>query len=166
VNVQVNTPPAPPKRSRKRKQAKSEPAASVPALFVDPSVVAECHKNQYPPELTRRKQGDLLRLLAETGRLKAACQAVGIDPSTPFQWANNNPNFAKKLDEARMAGEKVLLCEYEEDLDQVVANRKYITVSGNLRMFRMKRLDPRYKDSNQVNVQVNGPAAIQMGVED
>lgn len=124
------------------------------------------HRNQYPPELTRKKQAQFLTLLARTGQHVRACAVVGINVNTPLLWADRNAWFSKKLDEARAAGEKVLLMAYEADLDAVVAEPACLPYTANLRMFRMKRLDPRYRDSVAA-VQVNvGPAAITLGVED
>lgn len=124
------------------------------------------HRNQHPPELTRKKQAEFLLLLAKTGQHVRCCQAVGIDNSRPLQWADKNELFAKRFEEAKKKGEQVLLLAYEADLDAVVAQPLFLQHTSNLRMFRMKRLDPRYRDSATVQVAVLGPAQLVLGCDE
>jgi hypothetical protein len=142
------------------------PASSVTGLLEAVPAVLERHANQYVPAMTRQKQRDFLLVLSRTGQHSKSCAAVQIATSTPYDWADRSVDFAKKLKAAQEMGEKVLLAAYEADLDAVVAEPLFIQHTQNLRMFRIKRLDPRYRDSVAA-VQVNvGPAAIVMNIDD
>jgi hypothetical protein len=118
------------------------------------------HPNQIPPEVTRRKQRDFLVTLASTGRHTYSCKLVGIDLSTPFNWASKSEHFAKRFEEARAEGEKVLLAAYETQVDRRAFEGKTDPQSAVLTMFRMKKLDPRYRDNATVQIALVGPPAI------
>ena len=127
------------------------------------------HANQTIPALTLAKQRAFLKAFAETGIYKLACEAAHVDDSTPCQWANRSKSFAKKRQAAQAQGEKILLAQYESSLDDNLL-RKHTSfddfIRGQvLRMFRMKRLDPQYRDNATVNVAITGPAAISFGVD-
>lgn len=142
------------------------PASTVAALLEHDPELDKRSKNQHPPAVTREKQKQFLLNLARSGQHAKSCALAGISINVPWLWADKSDVFAKKFQLAKEAGEKVLLAAYEQDLDAVVAEPACLPYTSNLRMFRMKRLDPRYRDS-QAAVQVNvGPAAIVLGVED
>ena len=124
------------------------------------------HPNQYPALHTRAQQTLFLKALAQCGTVKGACQQVHIASiALVYQWASASTIFSKSFDEARTKGEKRLLCKYEEHLDSTLLPDEGMPIEDFSRtqisrMFRMKRLDPRYRDNVAVNVQINGPQAL------
>lgn len=125
------------------------------------------HRNQHPPALTKAKQRTFLQALKQTGSIAQAAKATGIDPANPHYWASTSVHFAKAFSEAREFGEKVLLDHYESTLDETVLGHpdfESVVKSQVLRMFRMKRLDPRYRDNAPTNVNVTGPVSIQLNI--
>lgn len=122
------------------------------------------HRNQTLPTVTKANQAKFLALLSTTGEFRQSCKLLHIDYSTPYQWAVRSELFAKRLELARAAGEKVLLDRYEEQIDQRVFVGQSDPQSAVLTMFRTKRLDPRYRDNAVVNVNAVGPVAIQFNL--
>lgn len=122
------------------------------------------HANQTPVRVTLANQKKFLELLANSGEFRKCCQSVGVDYTTPYQWAYKSEQFAKRLEEARAKGEKVLLDRIEEQIDKRVFVGADDPQSAVLTMFRTKRLDPRYRDNAVTNVNVVGPAAIQFNI--
>ena len=122
------------------------------------------HPNQTLPGVTRKNQDRFLTLLAETGKHKQVCQAIGIASDTPYQWAVRSESFAKRYEQAKELGEKVLLSEYEDKIDQRAMEGKDDPQSAVLTMFRVKRLDPRYRDNAPTNVNIAGPVSIQLNI--
>ena len=120
--------------------------------------------NQNPPAVTKLKQQKFLEQLSQTGEFRKACQAVEIDYTTPYQWAYKGEHFAKRLEEARTRGEKVLLDRVEEQIDSRVFAGKDDPQSAVLTMFRTKRLDPRYRDNAPTQVNLTGPVSIQLNI--
>jgi len=121
------------------------------------------HPNQTPPALTRKRQADFLSLLAQTGQWVKSCEAIKVHQAIPYKWAMASEGFAKRLEEAKVAGEKVILSRYEGQMDAVcladMALDEYAKVQ-NSRFFRMKKLDPRYRDNApSVNI-VTGALSI------
>lgn len=121
--------------------------------------------NHNPPERTKANQRAFLEALSKCGNKKRACLEVGIDDSSPYMWANRSERFAEKMAEAQLKGEKVQLDEYEQLLHKRISAGTRDPHSAVLTMFRMKRLDPRYRDNATMNVVAAGPVAIMMGME-
>jgi hypothetical protein len=76
-------------------------------------------------------------------------------------------DFAKKFEAAKEAGNKVLLSRYETNMDAVLMPETPMNTDDfarlqNSRFFRMKRLDPQYRDNAVVQVNAVGPVAIQL----
>ena len=84
---------------------------------------------------------------------------ANVHETQPFQWINKDEDFAKKYAEAKELGEKVILGQYESKVDQEALDKEFNKVTGVLTMFRMKKLDPAYRDNSQVHIQV-GPSAV------
>lgn len=123
------------------------------------------HRNQHPPAVTKAKQRIFLVTLRDTGSISTAIKAAHIDPSAPHYWALANAQFSKALQAAREFGEKVLLDRYESSLDTTVLDHDTfdeVVRSQVLRMFRMKRLDPRYRDNAVLAINATGPVAMQL----
>ena len=118
--------------------------------------------NQYPPLITRTKQDQFIQLITTTGRWKASCAALNIEISTPYQWASKSREYRKRLDAAKESGEQVQLKEYEEQLHARIMRGQDDPQSAVLTMFRVKRLDPAYRDNAVVQVNTVGPVAIQL----
>lgn len=117
--------------------------------------------NQYPPALTRANQKRFLEaLVACGGNAKRACGLIGIAETRPWHWAQSSAEFSKKMQSARALGEKALLAEYEDRVDKRSEAGKDDPQSAVLTMFRMKRLDPAYRDNAQVNIATQGPALL------
>lgn len=132
-----------------------------PAVAV-PTQSKPRHANQTPPSITRANQNKFLELLALTGEFRPSCDAIGISYNSPYQWAIKSDAFAKRLDAARAAGEKVLLDRYEEQIDKRVFMGSADPQSAVLTMFRTKRLDPRYRDNAVLEINAKGPVAVQL----
>ena len=122
------------------------------------------HANQTPPALTRKRQDDFLKLFATTGKLKQSCAALDLNINTPYLWALRSELFAKRLEEAKIQGEQVLLADYEDKIDQRAMEGKDDPQSAVLTMFRVKRLDPRYRDNAPTQVNLTGPVSIQLNI--
>lgn len=125
------------------------------------------HRNQYPPAVTKAKQQRYLQILRETGSHAKSCQAAQIAPVSPFEWATKSALFAKEYEAAKTQGEQVLLKRYESNLDAVLLPDEDMKLDDfarlqNSRFFRMKRLDPAYRDNAVVQVNAAGPVAIQL----
>ena len=124
------------------------------------------HPNQYPAIHTRTQQALFLKALAQCGTVKGACQQANIASiALIYQWASASTRFSQRFDEAREKGQKNLLLRYEEYMDSVLLPETPMPIEDFSRtqisrMFRMKRLDPRYRDNVAVNVQINGPQAL------
>lgn len=127
------------------------------------------HRNQHPPAVTKAKQQRYLQVMSETGSHAQACKSAQISENAPCLWAQRSRVFAKEWELARERGEKVLLLKYESNLDQVLLPDNQLNIEDfaklqNSRFFRMKRLDPRYRDNATVEVNVKGPAAVQINL--
>lgn len=124
------------------------------------------HRNQHPPAVTKAKQRDFLNMVQTTGSHGLACKAADIHIATPTIWANKNELFRKNWEKARELGEQVILLKYETSLDSTVLDHDSfdeVCKSQVLRMFRMKRLDPRYRDNAPAQVNIAGPVNILFG---
>ena len=124
------------------------------------------HRNQHPPAVTKAKQRAFLEHLIQCGRVPLACKLAKIAENTPYQWAVRSEDFAKRFSAAKIHGEKVLLSAYEEQMDsvcleQAVSMDDYARTQ-NSRFFRMKRLDPAYRDNAPTGLTINGPVAVQI----
>ena len=129
-----------------------------------PAELPTRHPNQTPPALTRKRQDDFLKLFVQTGKLKQTCLALGMNINMPYLWATRSESFAKRYEEAKIQGEQVLLAEYEDKIDQRAMEGKDDPQSAVLTMFRVKRLDPRYRDNAPTQVNLTGPVSIQLNI--
>ena len=128
------------------------------------------HPNQYPATHTRTQQALFLKALAQCGTVKSACQQANIASiALIYQWVSASTRFSKRFEEARVKGEKKLLLRYEEHIDETLLPDTPMPIEDFSRtqisrMFRMKRLDPRYRDNAVVSVNAVGPCAIQFNM--
>lgn len=125
--------------------------------------------NQHSPAVTKAKQRIYLEALLETCSHRDACKVADIAENTPFAWATKSSDFAKRQEEIKKKTEGILLRRYEDSLDKTLIQDcetiDEIAKLQNLRMFRMKKLDPSYRDNAQVNVLATGPVAIQFNID-
>ena len=124
-------------------------------------------KPKSPPSVIKAKKKAILERIRETGRVAQSCRDLGLAVNQPYEWASRDDEFAKKFDAARQQGERVLLAQYEQHLDQHVQSvegiDQYAKVQNSL-FFRMKRLDPAYRDNAQVQV-ITGPINVMFGMD-
>lgn len=118
--------------------------------------------NQHPPALTKLRQDAFLALLQTTGNIRKTCELLDIAPQSPYEWASRSSAFAKRFEKAKERGERVLLDEYEDIVDRRVNAYHLDQQSAVLTMFRMKRLDPRYRENAVLQVNATGPVAMQL----
>lgn len=112
--------------------------------------------------VSRTKKAVFLKALGEVGDHQQACQVAGIATCTPRQWARRSKEFAEGYRLARVEGDLVLLAQYEQQMHRRIMEGKVDPQSAVLTMFRVKRLDPAYRDNAVVNVSAGGPVAIQL----
>ena len=74
-----------------------------------------------------------------------ACKAAGITHSTPSTWERSDPEFAEKYNGARLAAIERL---------EMVCDKRAKAGSDTLLMFRLKKLDPSYRE--HFNVEQSG----------
>lgn len=113
-----------------------------------------------PPREKAILQKLILEAIRHTGQIKKSCEQVGIHVRVVYQWAESSPSFAKMLEDAQQQGEKVLLKLYEGKIDHETLSKDFDKITAILAMFRMKRLDPRYRDTTQINIENKGPAQL------
>ena len=133
-------------------------------------------------KLTLRKKKAFLQHLRDTGHVQNACTRIGISFQAMYKRRNNDPDLAEAwldaIDEYEAGRLRILEAECERRAlegvlepvfyqgETVGAVRKY---SDSLLMFRMKKLDPSYRETPQIDVSqsvhLNGPPAARMTVE-
>lgn len=115
--------------------------------------LTEKRNSRYSPRVRKTQQQIFLQTLEETGNQLEACQRAGIAIRTVQYWAVKDDAFSQKRDEAQQIGDLVTRMRYEHKLDRdCLSTTQFDKVTAILAMFRMKRLDPRYRDNTQVNV--------------
>lgn len=143
------------------------PAVTAPSAPIEPPTPDGPPPRRSSAALTlpqrREKQRAFLQALRETGNKLQAAQTAGVDPVTPLRWAARNPQFAEKVALAQARGDEVQLARLEVHLTDRALAGPTDQQSAILLMFRVKRLDPRYRENASVNVLAAGPVAITMG---
>jgi hypothetical protein len=134
-----------------------------PDLSLDP-VLTDKTRSRYPAVVRRHQITLFLEELSQHGNTLKACERVGITLRTMNRWQQNSMSFNKRHAEAMRIGEERTLKRYEGKIDTEALDAPFDKVTGILSMFRMKKLNPQYKDTQQVNVNVAGPAALQFVV--
>lgn len=119
---------------------------------------------------TEEKKSKFLMALSEGRDAVGAALLAGAHVSTFFLWRRDDTVFAQQWTQAKAMGDGIKLQEMEVEADRraiqgtekgiywqgerVATERLY---SDNLLMFRMKRLDPQYKDRVEVTGHDGGP---------
>ena len=135
-------------------------------------------------KVTRRKKDKFIQLLREGQTVINACSQISITTMSMYRHRRAEPDFAKEWDDAIEEWEKTLLQRMEAEADRrsmegdlrpigfyrgkpFTAIRDY---SDILLMFRMKKLDPAYRETPTVDVKqdihLHGPPAARMSSED
>lgn len=121
---------------------------------------------QRKPPVTRSDAYDqkfIDALLAGYGPTKAAIKA-GYSVASVYKWRSQDADFSKRWEEANEIGVQVQLATLEAEADRRAVEGvedKVIEVNGeqkvvkkysdSLLMFRMKKLDPTYRDKVDLN---------------
>ena len=129
----------------------------------DTSLPKDIPRNQYHPAVTKVLQKSALAAIEQHGTLVAAAKALNIDPHTISRWCKKNPEYARKVAEAKIH------CDTYHIADEIKQSFRERAVAGKedgssaiIGMFLMKKIDPSYRENAVVNLTVAGPAAIQM----
>jgi hypothetical protein len=121
--------------------------------------------NQTSPDVTRLKQREFLKALAQSGNKLDASRQVGISDTMPYAWARKSASFAERMAEAQARGDALVLAKLEQELHRRALSGPKDQQSALLLMFSTKKLDPRYRDNAQVTLNAQGPVAISLGLE-
>lgn len=88
-----------------------------------------------------------LKALADTGVVRAACEAAEVDRATVYKYRDHNEGFRKQWDEA---------LEASTDALEAVARMRATTISDTLLIFLLKANRPdKYRETR--NVEISGP---------
>lgn len=120
---------------------------------------------------TPEKRAKFLRTLAETGSITKAHEAACIGRSLVYEWRDQDEAFAAEMAAALEVYKEALEAEADRravnGVDRPVFYQgvKVATVrdySDTLLMFRLKKLDPNYRDrvSAEVSAPGGGPVAF------
>ena len=115
-----------------------------------------------------------IRMLAKSTGPRSAAEKVGISYRTTVKWRATDPEFARQEVEAR--AKYLELLEIEADRrgvdgidkpvyfqgEKVDTNKVY---SDHLLMFRLKKLDPKYRDSSGGS-STSGPTTVNIYLPD
>jgi transposase-like protein len=113
----------------------------------------------------RQSQKTFLAALSQTGTIGAAAQLCGIDPHTPSRWIRKYPKFKEEFDTIKEHAERYVVADaIEAEFDRRALAGKEDGQSAIIGMFRLKRINPAYRDNAQMNVTVHGPVAIQFNL--
>jgi hypothetical protein len=109
-------------------------------------------------------QKHFLAEFAKTGHINDSCDKIGVNRWMFYGKWSNDPEFValfkkmelQHLDRMAAEADRRGIEGIEKGIywqgDRVATERQY---SDNLLMFRMKRLDPAYRDSNQIQINNN-----------
>lgn len=123
--------------------------------------LATKHGNQYPSRLRNAQIAHYLTILEESGNPGTAADMVGLTLRTIQVWRKRSASFSQKYDESLRIGELSIEHQLTGKMDSEALSKPFDKVTSILAMFRTKKLNPQYKDTQQVNVNVAGPAALQ-----
>jgi len=114
-----------------------------------------------------------LRAYAYCGGVTKAAKVIKTSHVHHLKWLVKDPEYAAKFEEAAVAYRVRMIELYEKECDkraiegwdepvfyqglQTGLKRKF---SDILLMFRLKKLDPSYRDSQQINVQQNNQTNV------
>ena len=125
------------------------------------AVLEDKRHSRYSPRIRATQVALYLQTLEETGDEEKACLAAQITLRTVQRWDKISETFSKKRQESKQLAELVLLAKLEAMGDRTLLEKcdriDDFAKLQNYRMFRVKRLDPRYRDNSTMNVLIAGP---------
>ena len=153
----------------RRKTAKPNPE-----VLVEPQVEVEVpHTRRSGPPAKRKRRGDcayspatvekIFESLTTTGSMVKAAQAAGVSISGIYFKRSHDPQFEELCEQAK----EIYVTRLEEEIDRrayegfergIWHNGKKVGTekqySDLLAMFRLKKLDPSYRDKQDTNIKV------------
>ena len=96
--------------------------------------------------LAHHKKRAYLNALARCGNSRTACKLSGVGYRSIFRWRKQDELFADYEEQAKAIGSEVYKDELESLLDQRIRDDTRKT-SDILLMFKLKQLDPSYRDN-------------------
>lgn len=112
-------------------------------------------------ELTASKKEVFFKVYRKTHNVTEACGIAEINRISVYDWRKSDPKFAREWQEIQEQYIEKLEREADrrgvDGIDHPVIHQGVITTtykeySDNLLMFRLKRLDPQYRDRLQITV--------------
>ena len=120
-------------------------------------------RNQYHPIATKAMQKAALAAIEEHGTLVAAARVLGIDPHTISRWCKKSDAYAEKVKQA------MAFSDTYHTLDAIKHNFKDRALAGKedgqsaiIGMFLAKKIDPTYRENSGIQLNVQGPVAVQL----
>ncbi len=102
-----------------------------------------------------------LDALAQCGIATEAALCAGVPINTVYHsWREKDQAFVEAMDLARDHGEEQMRLEGAQEV-----KRRAFNGNDGMLYFHMKRYEPRYKDSFNVNVGVVGPASVSIEID-
>ena len=113
----------------------------------------------------RASQKAFLAALTQTGTIISACRLIGIDNHTVSRWLRKYPKFQDEFAQAKDHAEQYVVKDAIEDhfYRRALAGKED-GQSAIIGMFTLKKIDPRYKDSNN-SVVLHGPVQINFALD-
>jgi len=96
--------------------------------------------------LAHYKKRAYLNALVKCGNSRKACKLSGVGYRSIFRWRKQDDLFAGYEEEAKAIGNESYTAELESLLDQRIKDTSRKT-SDILLMFKLKQLDPSYRDN-------------------
>jgi len=101
-----------------------------------------------------------IEALRQCGIATEAALCVGVPISTVYHSWRLKPEFVEAMDLATEHGEEQIRLEGAQEV-----KRRAFNGNDGMLYFHMKRYEPRYKDSFNVNVAVVGPASVSIEID-
>lgn len=115
---------------------------------------------------TRALQRAVLSVVSKCGSYKQAAELVGISHVTIGRWCRKYPDFKEQLHAAKADyQEYVIGPQIEAVVHQRALAGKDDPQSAVLAMFALKKIDPSYRENNNLHINSSGPVSIQFGLD-
>lgn len=122
----------------------------------------------------QREKRMFLAAYSQCGRISKASEMVGIDRTCHYYWLRCDEEYAEAFEQAREIAADTFedeVCRRAfEGVEKPLSFQGRLTgdhvteYSDILAMFQLKKLRPSYRDNAQVNVNVAGPAQINISL--
>jgi hypothetical protein len=119
----------------------------------------------YPPAIIKAKQKAFLAALEQCGTYGKAAQMIGMEAHTITRWVQKYPKFRELAEAAKEHAEKYVVLDQIESsfYDRAIAG-KDDPQSAIIGMYISKKIQPKYRENAQLQVNVAGPVAIQFNL--